>query len=206
VGVTEDQARLESESLSEKADLECDEKEKLSELLTSCGSGENREMTEIMMSSGSPVNVANKSVNMPISSSAGLTPPSQPLSAVSDATNLVPNVMANMGPDTNLTDSNVEAVSDSNTPSIHIPTPSSMSAQLMAGGTTPTSPLCATPMLAVKNCEYLNACMRFKNVLGLPGEDEHVVCVVERSSSVVLFATCQGQEQPVAGRRIASKR
>jgi hypothetical protein len=39
---------------------------------------------------------------------------------------------------------------------------------------TPTSPLPSTPMVAVKNCEYLNACVRFKNVLGLPGEDKHV--------------------------------
>lgn len=190
---TQVRTQLESESLSEKADLECDEKEKLSELLTGCVSGENHG------TSSSPV-VASKSLSMPISSSASL-----PLSVVSNAMNIVPNVTANVGSDTNLTDSNVEAVSITNTPSTHIPTPSAVSAQLMAGGTTPTSPLSITPMVAVKNCEYLNACVRFKNVLGLPGEDEHVVCIKKTSACVILFASCKGKKPVVIYRRITLK-
>jgi hypothetical protein len=198
--VTQDQTQLESESLSEKADLECDEKEKLSELLTSCVSSENHGTTEIMLSSSPPV-VASKSLNIPISSSAVLTPASFPLSVVSIATNIVPNVTANVGPDTNLTDSNVEAVSITNTPSSLIPMPSAMSAQLMAGGTTPTSPLSATPVVAVKNCEYLNACVRFKNILGLPGEDEHVACFKKTSACIILYASCKGKKPLVIDRR-----
>jgi hypothetical protein len=37
-------------------------------------------------------------------------------------------------------------------------------------------------VIAVKNCEYLNACVRFKNILGLPGEVEHIVCVKKRNA------------------------
>jgi hypothetical protein len=180
--VTQDQTQLESESLSEKADLECDEKEKLSELLTSCGSGENSMLnhgtSEIVLSSSggefSPPVVTSKSLHIPVSSSAVVSPLSLPLSIVSNATNIVPNVTANVGSDTNLTDSNVDAVSMMNTPPTHIPTPGAMSAQLMTGGTAPASPVSATPVASVKNCEYLNACARFKSMLGLPGENERV--------------------------------
>lgn len=178
--VTQDQTQLESESLSEKADLECDEKEKLSELLASCDSGDNaisnRGTSEIVLSSSggefSPPVVTSKSLNIPISSSTVLTAPSLPLSVVSNATNVVPIVTPNVGSDTNLTDSNMDAVSMMNSSSTHIPTPGAMSAQLMAGGTAPASPLSTTPLAAVKNCEYLSTCARFKSVLGLPGEKE----------------------------------
>lgn len=177
--VTQDQTQLESESLSEKADLECDEKEKLSEVLASCDSGENsmsnRGTSEIMLTSSggefSPPVVTSKSQNIPPSSSAVLTPPSLPLSVVSNATNVVPNVTSNVGSDTNLTDSNMEAVLMMNSPSTHIPTPGAMSAQLTAGGTAPASPL-STPITAVKSCEYLSTCARFKSALGLPGKNE----------------------------------
>jgi len=170
--LTQDQMQLESESLSEKADLECDEKEKFSELLASCGSGENRGT-----SSGgefSPPAVTSKSLNIPVSSSIVVTPASLPLSVVSNATSIIPSVMASVASDTNLTVSNVDAVSFINTSSAHIPTPGAVSTQFMSGGTIPASPVSTTPVAAaVKNCEYLNACVRFKSVLGLPGK--HVV-------------------------------
>ena len=165
----QDQLQLESESLSEKADLECDEKEKFSELFASCGSGENRGT-----SSGgefSPPAVTSKSLNIPVSSSIVVTPASLPLSVVSNATSIIPSVMASVASDTNLTVSNVDAVSFINTPSAHIPTPGAVSTQFMSGGTIPASPVSTTPVVAaVKNCEYLNACVRFKSVLGLPGK------------------------------------
>lgn len=177
--VTQDQTQLESESLSEKADLECDEKEKLCELLASCDSGENsvsnRGTSEIVLSgSGGEFNpsvVTSKSLNIPVSSSTVLSPPSLTQAIVSNATNVVPVVTPNVGSDTNLTDSNIDIVSMVNSPSTHIPTPGAMSAQLMAGGTAPASPLSTTPLAAVKNCEYLSTCARFKSVLGLPGEN-----------------------------------
>lgn len=181
--VTQDQMQLESESLSEKADLECDEKEKFSEMLASCGSGENRGT-----SSGgefSPPAVTSKSLNIPVSSSIVVTPASLPLSVVSNATSIIPSVMASVASDTNLTVSNVDTVSFINIPSAHIPTPGAVSAQFMSGGTIPASPVSTTPVAAaVKNCEYLNACVRFKSVLGLPGK--HVVLpwlkVIDRRS------------------------
>ena len=170
--LTQDQMQLESESLSEKADLECDEKEKFSELLASCGSGENRGT-----SSGgefSPPAVTSKSLNIPVSSSIVVTPASLPLSVVSNATSIIPSVMASVASDTNLTVSNVDAVAFINTPSANIPTPGAVSTHFMSGGTIPPSPVSTTPIAAaVKNCEYLNACVRFKSVLGLPGK--HVV-------------------------------
>ncbi|KAJ4442722.1 hypothetical protein ANN_04313, partial [Periplaneta americana] len=222
---TQDQTQLESESLSEKADLECDEKEKLSELLASCGSGENsfsHRGGENMLTSSSgefqamgahlpsplspytnttspicPPVVTNtnlKSLSIPISqqisTSTVVTPPSLPLSnasnvvpVVSNATNVsisnmnsVPNVTTNVGSDTNLTatisDSNVDAVlNDStvmNASSTHIPTPGAISAQMIGGSTAPASPVSTAPMASAKNCEYLNACSRFKSLLGLP--------------------------------------
>ncbi|PSN33663.1 hypothetical protein C0J52_20980 [Blattella germanica] len=209
------QTQLESESLSEKADLECDEKEKLSELLASCGSGENsvRVTSENVISSGagdfsppvnpyvntatSPIcpastNTNLKSLNIPMSQISPSAITTSPLSlsnasnivpVVSNATNViisnlnaVPNVTTNVGSDTNLmaaiSDSNVDIVLNQgmvmNTSTTNIPTPGAMSMQFNQPSTAPTTPVSSAPSAAVKNCEYLNACARFKSMLGLP--------------------------------------
>ena len=136
------QTQLESESLSEKADLERDEKEKLSDLLASCGSGEHslsiRGAGENIISSSagdfsSPIcpytnatsTSTTKSLNIPLSqiSTSTITTPSLPLSnasnipVVSNATNVI-NLNINAVPNVSLnvgSDTNLTAaIPDSN--------------------------------------------------------------------------------------------
>ncbi|XP_067005004.1 neuralized-like protein 4 [Anabrus simplex] len=170
----------EHESLSEKADLECDEKEKLS----SMNSGDASLSTDfpqsppplaitVVATSTNPTanDVANGQLKAS-QSSQSLTISHLPVSITSGDSNTVSNSMVEVG-------SNIS----SGVPQIptSLPTPASTPCQVSCGAP-PVTP-CSTPQTALsKNCEYQNACSRFRNILGLPDgffNSDYNVCYCE---------------------------
>lgn len=143
----------EFESLSEKADLECDEKEKLS-----VGSDEmigSSQLNSIPSIATSTNPSANDVVNVQLKSSQTALSPS--------VSNINPS---NISGDSNTVLSALTEPMSNLAPSSHMSTP--VSAIQIPCVTIPCTPSSASQTAIHKNCEYQNACSRFKNVLGLP--------------------------------------
>ncbi|KAK7792172.1 hypothetical protein R5R35_005131 [Gryllus longicercus] len=169
----------EFESLSEKADLECDEKEKLSglgsdEIITSNPSGFSQDSSMPTISVATSTNPsANDVVNGQLKSSqTALSPSVSNISSsnVNGDSNTVSNAIA-------------ESVSNMTTAQIplSLPTPVTTPGQ-MSCGTAPCTPSSASHTTVNKNCEYQNTCLRFKNILGLPDgffNSDYNVCYCE---------------------------
>nr|CAD7587837.1 unnamed protein product [Timema genevievae] len=156
--LSQEQMGVETESLSEKADLECDEKEKLASPSPSCGPTPPPSLS-----------LYNKS----------LQPSSSNLPPVADGNCSISNSNVNLF----VPNSNIDVISNTIVPQIQtsLPTPATTPGLLSHAPACP-SPLATTPTGVSKNCDYLNTCTRFKNLLGIPEGfflRDHSVCYCE---------------------------
>nr|CAD7196670.1 unnamed protein product [Timema douglasi] len=154
--LSQEQMGVETESLSEKADLECDEKEKLASPTPSCGPTPPPSLS-----------LYNKS----------LQPSSSNIPPVANGNCSISNSNVNLF----VPNSNIDVISNTMVPQIQtsLPTPATTPG-LMSHAPACPSPLATTPTGVSKNCDYMNTCTRFKNLLGIPG----TVCIAgERNNS-----------------------
>nr|CAD7453424.1 unnamed protein product [Timema tahoe] len=157
--LSQEQMGVETESLSEKADLECDEKEKLASPSPSCGPTPPPSLS-----------LYNKS----------LQPSSSNLPPVADGNCSISNSNVNLF----VPNSNIDVISNTIVPQIQtsLPTPATTPGILSHAPACP-SPLATTPTGVSKNCDYLNTCTRFKNLLGIPG----TVCIAAEENNSATF-------------------